>query len=89
MPAWSPDGQEIFYRTATAMMSVKLFKTPSKIDPSAPQQLFPISDPQFLNSYAVTADGERFLLVRSAGNDRVSVFLNWPAHVGELARSKH
>jgi eukaryotic-like serine/threonine-protein kinase len=88
VPSWSPDGREIFYRTATAMVSVKLAKTAAGFDLSAPQQLFPISDPQLLNSFAISPDGNRFLFVRSAGNDRVSVILNWAAHLDELARSQ-
>lgn len=81
MPAWSPDGQEIFYRTATALLSVRLAKTASGFDLSAPKQLFSISDPQILNAYAVSPDGQRFLFLRAAGNDRVSVLLNWAAHL--------
>ena len=60
----------------------------SGVELSAPQQLFPISDPQLLNSFAISPDGQRFLFVRSAGNDRVSVILNWAAHLDELARSQ-
>jgi Tol biopolymer transport system component len=86
LPAWSPEGQQIFYRTATAMVSVNLTKTASGIQLSAPQQLFPISDPQLLNSYALSPDGQRFLFVRSAGNDLVSVILNWAGHLGEQTR---
>jgi serine/threonine protein kinase len=87
-PAWSADGQEIFYRTDRAMFSVKLAKTPSGVELSAPQQLFSISDPQILNSYAISPDGQRFVFIRSAGSDRVSVILNWAAHLREAARSR-
>ena len=85
---WSVDGQQIFYRNATAMFAVTLVKTASAFDASPPQQLFPISDPQLLNSYALAPDGQRFLFVRLPGNDRVSIFLNWAAHLDELTRSQ-
>jgi Tol biopolymer transport system component len=84
MPAWSSDGQEIFYRTATAMFSVKLTRTGSGLQPSAPQQLFLVSDPRLLNAYAVSRDGQRFHFVRSGGNDGVSVVLNWPSYLDEM-----
>jgi serine/threonine-protein kinase len=88
MPTWSPDGQEIFYRTDRAMLSVKLTKTASGFELSAPQQLFSIDDPQLLTSYALSPDGQRFVFVRTAGNDRVSVMLNWATHLGDLVRSR-
>ncbi len=82
MPAWTPDGQEIFYRGLGSMFSVKLVKTPSGgLEALAPQRLFPMSDPQVLPFYLVSADGQRLVFVRSTGGARVSVLPNWAAHV--------
>ena len=82
MPAWTPNGQEIFYRGTGSMFSVKLVKTPSGgLEASAPQPLFPISDPQVLPFYVISADGQRLIFLRSTGSARVSVLPNWAALV--------
>ena len=65
------------------MFSVKLLKTPSGgLEPSTPQSLFPMADPQVLPFYAISADGQRLVFVRSTGSPRVSLIPNWAAHVG-------
>ena len=82
-PAWSSDGQEIIYRGGGSMFSVKLTKTARGLEPSPPQQLFQFSDPRVLPHYAIAADGQRFIFLRSTGVDRVSVVLNWTALANE------
>ena len=82
MPAWTPDGQEIFYRGSGAMFSVKLTKTSSGgLEASPPQPLFPIADPQVLPFYSISDDGQRLIFVRATGSSRVSLLPNWTAHV--------
>ena len=41
------------------------------------------SDPRVLPHYAIAADGQRFIFLRSTGVDRVSVVLNWTALANE------
>jgi Tol biopolymer transport system component len=80
LPAWSPDGQEIVYRGSGSMFAVRLVKSSSGLEPSAPQQLFSITDPRILAPFGIASDGQRFIFVRSTGVDRVSLLPNWSAH---------
>ena len=83
LPAWSPDGREIFYVSADSkLMSVKLKVGADAVVPSTPVALFEVDVQGFGNPpYAVAPDGKRFLVsvpVQSAGQP-LEVILNWPA----------
>ncbi|MEQ1757202.1 MAG: protein kinase [Vicinamibacterales bacterium] len=82
-PKWRADGRELFYLTPDgAMMSVELTRGDS-IVPGTPKVLFqtPIGVVgTFADQYAVTGDGQRFLLLAPAVNTRPSpvvVLVNW------------
>lgn len=85
-PAWSPNGNRIFYRQANAMMAVDL--APGEcVAVGKPKKLFDAGwelgggwDPVINKSFAVMPDGERFLMVRyepAAIPTRINVILNW------------
>jgi serine/threonine protein kinase/WD40 repeat protein len=77
-PAWSPDGQEVFYRSSAGLAAVRLKKNGSGLDTSEPSELFPLTaDSRLFDSYAVAPDGARFFFLRSTGDDRLSVIENW------------
>jgi dipeptidyl aminopeptidase/acylaminoacyl peptidase len=77
-PAWSHDGQELFYRSSAGLAAVRLKKNGSGLDASEPSELFPVgADSRLFNSYVVAPDGTRFFLLRSTGDDRLSVVENW------------
>jgi eukaryotic-like serine/threonine-protein kinase len=76
-PLWSANGQEIFYRAGAALMSTRLMEKGGALEPSAPQQLFSITDPALSLSFEAAPDGQRFLFARALGSDRFSVILNW------------
>lgn len=89
-PSWSSDGRELFYRNGTQMLAVEI-QTQPEFRAGRPAVLF--EDPYELDllgpgnpNYDVTADGERFLMVKRAedtDSSRIHVVLNW---FGELKR---
>jgi Tol biopolymer transport system component len=77
-PHWRADGRELFYLDAAGTM------TAVPIDPTAgpaaglPKTLFPAGIVSTNNMYAVTKDGQRFLVNRSAAiATPLTVIVNW------------
>ena len=80
-PRWRGDGRELFYLALDGTMMSVCTADPASPDP--PRTLFrlrlvvkPVYD-----QYAVTADGQRFLVIDPAGQPitRLTVLTNWPA----------
>jgi Tol biopolymer transport system component len=81
-PAVSANGREIFYRNGDRMMAVESKTTAAGIELGQPKLLFerPYSYGAgiTISNYDVTADGERFLMVKDEDNvGRLRVVLNW------------
>jgi Tol biopolymer transport system component len=83
-PRWRRDGKELFYLAPDRkLMAVTVIKAGATFEVESPRVLFQTTlDPAaFRQAYAVSADGNRFLL--NAQIDRVpqplTVILNWPA----------
>jgi Tol biopolymer transport system component len=80
LPMWSPDGKELFYVTAEAVVAV-----PMRADGSfgAARRLFDRSDFLFnhrFHSYGVSPDGKRFLMIQRDPRSvprQLNVILNW------------
>ena len=80
---WSPNGEELFYREGSQILAVRV-----KLEPiwssGTPEVLF---DGGYMNAHAsghanydVSLDGERFLMIRRAGDQNpqeIRVVLNW------------
>jgi serine/threonine protein kinase len=85
-PRWRGDGKEIIYLTGRKVMVVQVTFTPTFI-PGTPKELFEAPIIQAGNfarnpGYAVSADGEAFLVDTPAGTDAfrpINVVLNWQA----------
>jgi len=79
-PRFRRDGKELFYLTADGkLMAVEVKANPSGLELSAPKPLF---DTHNTNRYAVTADGQRFLInkpVEESTSAPITVILNWTA----------
>jgi Tol biopolymer transport system component len=76
-PQWRGDGREIFYQTATnRIMSVDIDYVRESIAIGQEKELFSHSSG---SDYDVTADGQRFLVVREEGqvNEPITLILNW------------
>jgi hypothetical protein len=96
-PVWQRSGGELYYRTLTGMMAVTVATAP-KFRASTPRVLWKGQYSRGLGSscgmpgvassnYDVTADGQRFLMVRDDDDitaTRIVVVLNW---VEELKRA--
>jgi Tol biopolymer transport system component len=82
MPRWSRDGKELFYATGDAVVAVAIRPDGSF---GAPRRLFDrsnyfISQISVFNSYDVSPDGKRFLMIqRDPGSvpRQLNVILNW------------
>jgi Tol biopolymer transport system component len=78
--AWSTAG-ELFYLAADrSLMAVPYRATATTFEPGASKALFPIPGNIVRRSYAVSADGRRFLIGKPVSEDRsepITVVLNW------------
>jgi hypothetical protein len=84
-PEWRADGRELYYLALDGtMMAVEMKPKGSTIEAGVPEPLFqtgigvdPLND-----QYAVTADGQRFLVVTPAGElPPITVVVNWTAEL--------
>ena len=82
-PVWSADGRELFYRQGIQIMAVAVETQPT-FTTGTPQVLFAgseyLADPAGHQGYDVSADGQRFLMVRSQqgiGATSLYIVLNW------------
>ena len=80
-PIWRRDGKELFYRSGNKMMSVDVNMRGDELTLSPPRLLFEqryMYVATTLPNYDVTADGQRFLLVKDeSGSGRVNIVFNW------------
>jgi eukaryotic-like serine/threonine-protein kinase len=96
-PRWRGDGHELFYLAADrTLMAVDVNAQQETLSIGAPHPLFrttlggsylgsPFRGTRTRNEYAVSADGQRFLLnepVQGASAYSVRVVVNWPALLG-------
>jgi serine/threonine-protein kinase len=100
-PVWKRSGGELFYRSDNKMMAVSVITTGPEFQASAAKQLWegkysPGSGASCgmpgvsSANYDVTADGERFLMVREDEfiiSKRVEVVLNWAEEVKAKGRA--
>jgi hypothetical protein len=87
-PNWRNDGTELFYRSSDGKLMVVQVKAGAAFESGVPKSLFPVVEvggfveAGFERSYAVSSDGQRFLVAASAGGDKsapMTVVLNWQA----------
>jgi hypothetical protein len=88
-PLWSHTGNELFYRSGNKMMGVSVSTTPDATL-ATPRVIFErpyaYGSTVALTNYDVSADGQRFLMVKSeSGVAHLSVVLNWFSELARLA----
>ena len=79
---WRKDGKELFYLDLQGKMMAVGVTTGASFEASAPRPLFqtPIPVNPVLTQYAVTGDGQRFILGTPLGEEEpITVMLNWTA----------
>ena len=81
-PAWRNDGTELFYRSADRNLMAVSVKSGATFEAGVAKSLFPVAVAAGgfgRQSYAVTNDGQRFLVAASVGEKSVplTVVLNW------------
>jgi Tol biopolymer transport system component len=82
-PAWNRNGRELFYRSANKMMAVETTTQPT-FTAGKPRVLFEgdflaTPAPQLATNYDVSADGQRFLMVKPGEQvpGQINVVQNW------------
>ena len=98
-PLWSPDGQELFYRSYDAYMAVSV-KTAPSFSKETPRTLFrgayaSLSAVSQLSNWDIDRDGKRFLMIKppeattgespAEGPRRISIIVNWFEKLKERA----
>jgi eukaryotic-like serine/threonine-protein kinase len=86
-PAWARNGRELFYLDATNQMMAVPVQTSPAFSAGNPARVFETRylTPNNGRTYDVSADGQRFLMIKGSDNDRASgtppanivVVLNW------------
>ena len=86
-PTWRADGREVFYRSPDdKIMAVDVNAVRTTLEVGVPHALFQIRPSEDItapirNSYAVTSDGQKFLVVTAAEQPdaAIEVVSNWLA----------
>ena len=84
-PRWRRDGRELFYIAADRKLMAVDVKLGSTFEAGVPKALFGagvLTLTDFRNHYAVTADGQRFLInttIEGADTTPITVVVNWTA----------
>ena len=101
-PVWRRSGGELFYRAQNKMMVVSVITAPT-FKASAPRQLWEGRYSQGIaascgmpgvssSNYDVSADGQRFLMVRdedqTASSTKIVVVLNWVEQLKAIERAR-
>ena len=80
-PRWGAGGREIFYDGNRRLMAVELKLTGNTVLPSEPRELFPLPEIGDLQSFDVTADGQKIFVMmpKEEPGRPLTVILNWTA----------
>jgi Tol biopolymer transport system component len=89
-PVWNPNGRELFYRQGDKMMAVDVSTQPA-FSAGKPKVLFEghyVPTPVSFPNYDVSADGQRFLMLRALNPaqslTQINVVLNWTEELKRL-----
>jgi Tol biopolymer transport system component len=82
-PRWRADGKELFFLAPDRrLMAVEIRISDGRVEAGLPKPLFPTTIASAYTAYAVTGDGQRFLIITERGeavSQPVIVVVNWTA----------
>jgi hypothetical protein len=90
-PIWNRNGREIFYRDGNKMMAVGVSTDAEPVleDPVLLfEQRYAFGTGISIPNYDVSADGERFLMVKEDQSGNLNLVLNWTAELERLAPAR-
>jgi Tol biopolymer transport system component len=82
---WRRDGRELYYLGSDGKLVARDMKLGPTVQAGVPKSLFTVPAPESVGGYAVTADGQRFLIPLAVGEktrSSVTVMLNWTNGLG-------
>lgn len=89
-PLWRSDGKELFFITEDRKLMAAEIKTEGKFESSIPRELFQGGvKTGFAYSYAVSADGQRFLMsapIDASARAPMTIVLNWTSGLKQASR---
>ena len=81
-PRWRPDGRELFYLAPDGKMMSVAIRGNDTLETDTPRPMFstPLDSRALRQTYAVSPDGQRFLLQMpsASSSSTLTVVLNWP-----------
>jgi serine/threonine protein kinase/Tol biopolymer transport system component len=87
--AWTKDGSELIYRSRDRIMSAPVKRTATTFEVVSSTPLFTANaDNGLASAFQLSHDGKRLLMVRTTGEDRITVILNFPAELQRLQQAK-
>jgi len=82
-PVWSKRN-EIAYLAPAGMSSVSVTVQGGSLAVSKPAVLFPTGgDTRLVSTFAMTSDGQRFLMLRTRGSQHLALIFNWPLDLAQ------
>jgi serine/threonine-protein kinase len=96
-PAWARSGKELFFGTPDGSIVAVPVQTSSSFSYGGPKKLFEwrtLASPGLARSYDVSADGQRFLMIKEGGGDPASaatplvLVLNWSEELKQRVPTK-
>ena len=86
LPAWSPRGGEILYRSRDRVMSATVSARGAALEVATPRQLFVVPAGAGLSTeFKLAPDGQRLLMARSRQRELLTLVLNWPRELARLS----
>jgi Tol biopolymer transport system component len=89
-PVWNRNGRELFYRSGDKVMAVRITAQPAFVA-ERPQEVFAreYAQPVLIAPYDVSADGQRFLMLKPAEEEaagrQIVIVQNWFEELKRLA----
>ena len=89
LAVWSKDGSELIYRSRDRIMSAKVKARGTDFEVGPSTEMFTANaDNGLAGSFLMSGDGKRLLMVRTTGEDRITVILNFPAELQRIQSAK-